>query len=167
MKGIAYFLNAAIDGFLATLKDGQPRVRPCQFMLEDEGKLCFSTNNSKEVCKQLKQNPSMEFSSMNKDGGWIRFRGQVKFTDAIAVKEKILAKSAVVRGIYKTSDHLNFEVFYVDHGSAQLVEAAGQPVRKVDFQVPRSYPIIVHSRPLSPKPSQPSSVTATASSILT
>ena len=55
------------------------------------------------------------------------------FLDAIAVKEKILAKSAVVRGIYKTGDHPNFEVFYMEHGSAQLVEAAGQPVQKVDF----------------------------------
>jgi len=30
------------------------------------------------------------------------------FLDTIAVKEKILAKSAIVRGIYKTSDHPNF-----------------------------------------------------------
>jgi uncharacterized pyridoxamine 5'-phosphate oxidase family protein len=133
MEKIVNFLNSIIDGFLATLEDGKPRVRPYQFMLEDNGTLCFSTNNTKEVCKQLKADPSMEFSCTNAKGGWIRLRGEVKFTNSVDVKEKILAKSTVVRGIYKTSDHPNFEVFYLDHGSAQLVESAGQPLEKIDF----------------------------------
>jgi uncharacterized pyridoxamine 5'-phosphate oxidase family protein len=133
MKTIVEFLNANIDGFLATLEDGQPRVRPYQFMLEDAGRLCFSTNNTKEVCKQLKVNPSMEFACSNRAGGWIRLRGTVGFTNEAAVKNRILAKSDVVREIYKTSDHPNFEVFYLEHGSAQIMVAAGQPVQKVEF----------------------------------
>ena len=133
MKVIVDFLDATIDGFLATLEEGQPRVRPYQFMLEDKGRLCFSTNNTKEVCKQLKLNPSMEFASSNQHGGWIRLRGNVAFSSEAALKDKILAKSAVVRGIYKTSDHPNFEVFYLEHGSAQIMASSGQPVKKVDF----------------------------------
>jgi len=133
MKVIVDFLDATIDGFLATLEEGQPRVRPYQFMLEDKGRLCFSTNNTKEVCKQLKLNPSMEFASSNQHGGWIRLRGNVAFSSEAALKDKILAKSAVVRGIYKTSDHPNFEVFYLEHGSAQIMASSGQPVQKVDF----------------------------------
>lgn len=133
MKVIVDFLDATIDGFLATLEEGQPRVRPYQFMLEDKGRLCFSTNNTKEVCKQLKLNPSMEFASSNQHGGWIRLRGTVAFSNEAALKDKILAKSAVVRGIYKTSDHPNFEVFYLEHGSAQIMASSGQPVQKVDF----------------------------------
>ena len=133
MKQIASFLSENIDGFLATLEDGQPRVRPYQFMLETEGKLCFSTNNTKEVCIQLKANSSMEFACANAKGGWMRLRGDVKFTNAKEVKEKILARSDVVRGIYKTSDHPNFEIFYLDHGSAQFVEERGQPPQKLEF----------------------------------
>jgi uncharacterized pyridoxamine 5'-phosphate oxidase family protein len=133
MNAIVDFLNATIDGFLATLEEGQPRVRPYQFMMEDMGRLCFSTNNTKEVCKQLKLNPSMEFSCSNRDGGWIRLRGNVAFSNEPMLKNKILAKSAVVRGIYKTSDHPNFEVFYLEHGSAQIMTSSGQPIQKVDF----------------------------------
>ena len=133
MKAITDFLDANIDGFLATLEDGQPRVRPYQYMLADSGRLCFSTNNVKEVCKQLRATPSMEFPALSRAGGWIRLRGNVKFADSKELKDKILAKSDVVRGIYKTADHPNFEVFYLDHGSAQILEASGQQPLKLEF----------------------------------
>ncbi|MFH2115017.1 MAG: hypothetical protein ABIJ86_10985, partial [Spirochaetota bacterium] len=51
-------------------------------------------------------------------------RGIVRFTNETGIKEKILATSDIVRSIYKTSDHPNFEVFYLDHGSAQIMPAA-------------------------------------------
>lgn len=133
MNAIVEFLEANIDGFLATLEAGEPRVRPYQFMLEDGGRLCFSTNNAKEVCKQLKANPAMEFSCANKVGGWLRLRGQVGFTNDLAVKERILAKSPVVKGIYKAADHPNFEVFYLEHGSAQIMAVPGAAIDTIVF----------------------------------
>ncbi len=133
MQDIVKFLDANINGFLATLEDGRPRVRPYQFILEYEGKLCFSTNNTKEVCKQLKLNPAMEFSCSNPQGGWIRLSGDVKFSDDAAIKNAILEKSVVVKSIYKTAEHPAFEVFYLDAGSAQISDIAGQPPRKIDF----------------------------------
>lgn len=133
MNDIVNFLDGNINGFLATLEEGRPRVRPYQFMLEYEGKLCFSTNNTKEVCKQLTLNPAMEFSCSNPQGGWIRLSGDVKFSDGPAIKAAILEKSSVVKSIYKTVDHPAFEVFYLDHGSAQISDFAGQPPRKIVF----------------------------------
>jgi uncharacterized pyridoxamine 5'-phosphate oxidase family protein len=130
---ISTFLAENFNGFLATLEDSKPRVRPYQFMLEDEGKLCFSTNNTKEVCKQLKVNPSMEFSATNKGGGWIRLNGEVKFSSDRKLKEKILGKSEVVLSLYKTADHPAFEVFYLDHGVAQIMDAPGQAPRRIEF----------------------------------
>ena len=133
MQEIVKFLNENINGFLATLEGGKPKVRPYQFMLEDGGKLCFSTNNTKEVCKQLMANPSMEFSCSNQQGGWLRLSGEVKFSKDPKIKEKILAKSDVVRSIYKTPDNPMFEVFYLDHGTAQIMELPGQQPKKIDF----------------------------------
>jgi len=133
MREIVEFLNENINGFLATLEEGKPRVRPYQFMLEDGGKLCFSTNNTKEVCKQLKADPSMEFSSSNSRGGWIRLRGEVKFSGEPRIKQLILDKSETVRSIYKTPDNPMFEVFYLDQGMAQIMGAAGQPIQKLEF----------------------------------
>ncbi len=133
MQDIVKFLDENINGFLATLEEGRPRVRPYQFMLEFEGKLCFSTNNTKEVCKQLKLNPTTEFSCSNPQGGWIRLSGDVKFSNDPAIKAAILEKSSVVKSIYKTVDHPAFEVFYLDHGTALVSDVAGQPPRKIDF----------------------------------
>jgi uncharacterized pyridoxamine 5'-phosphate oxidase family protein len=133
MREITDFLSGNFNGFLATLEDSKPRVRPYQFMVEDEGKLCFSTNNTKEVCKQLKADSSMEFSASNEAGGWIRLRGEVKFSADARIKEKILEKSEVVRSLYKTADHPAFEVFYLDHGLAQIMDAPGQQPRRIEF----------------------------------
>jgi uncharacterized pyridoxamine 5'-phosphate oxidase family protein len=133
MQEVVKFLNENINGFLATLEDGKPRVRPYQFMLEDGGKLCFSTNNTKEVCKQLKANPSMQFSCTNAHSGWLRLSGEVKFSNDIKIKEKILAKSEVVKSIYKTSDNPTFEVFYLDHGTALILDLPGGQPKKIEF----------------------------------
>ncbi|MDP3176591.1 MAG: pyridoxamine 5'-phosphate oxidase family protein [Spirochaetaceae bacterium] len=133
MREIVEFLNENTNGFLATLEGGKPRVRPYQFMLEDGGKLCFSTNNTKEVCKQLMADPSMEFSASNAKGGWIRLRGEAKFSGESRIKQLILDGSETVRAIYKTPDNPMFEVFFLDKGMAQIMDAAGQPIRKIEF----------------------------------
>ncbi|PKL09279.1 MAG: hypothetical protein CVV51_04570 [Spirochaetae bacterium HGW-Spirochaetae-7] len=111
MKATIDSLNGTVNSFLATLENGEPRVRPYQFILEHDGKPCFYTNSS---------------------GGWIRLRGDARFSNGTVIKEKILAKSGVVRGIYKSIDHPNFKVFFLEHGSSQLLEASGQQVQKVD-----------------------------------
>jgi uncharacterized pyridoxamine 5'-phosphate oxidase family protein len=133
MHDIVMFLEMNFNGFLATLEEGRPRVRPYQFIMEDGGRLCFSTNTTKEVCKQLKANPAMEFSASNAQGGWIRLSGDVKFTDDGEVKTKILAKSEVVRTIYKTIEHPAFTVFYLDQGIAQIMATPGAAIVRTEF----------------------------------
>lgn len=50
MNEVIEFLNENPVQYLATVDlDGKPRVRPFQFMLEEEGKLYFCTNNQKNV----------------------------------------------------------------------------------------------------------------------
>ena len=88
MQEVAKFLKENINGFLATIEAGKPKVRPYQFMIEYENKLCFSTNNTKEVCKQLKADPSMEFSCSNPKGGWLRLSGEVKFSSIQRLKKR-------------------------------------------------------------------------------
>lgn len=133
MQEIVKFLDENCDGFLATLENGQPRVRPYQFMLEVDGKLCFSTNNTKEVCKQLKANPAMEFSCANGRKGWLRLHGEVKFTNDVKVKEKIFAKKEWIKAIYKTLDNPVFEVFYLDHGMVLMLDQPGAEQKKIEF----------------------------------
>jgi uncharacterized pyridoxamine 5'-phosphate oxidase family protein len=133
MKDIVKFLEENYNGFLATLENGKPRVRPYRFVMEIEGKLCFATNNTKEVGRQLAANPAMEFSSSSKPGGWPRVNGDCKFVKDMKIKEKVIAESEYVKGFYKTADNPAFEVFYLDHGNAQIMDAPGQEIKKIEF----------------------------------
>lgn len=133
MKEAVKFLQENITGYLATVEDGKPKVRPFQFMLEDQDKLYFCTANTKAVYRQLKANPSFEFSSASPKFAWIRLSGEAKFSDDIKIKEKILAVSPLVKSIYKTADNPIFAAFYVEHGTAVIADFSGQPPQQIEF----------------------------------
>lgn len=133
MQKVVKFLEENYNGFLATLENGKPRTRPYRFVMEIDGKLCFATNNTKEVGKQLAANPAMEFACQNAKGGWLRVNGDCKFATDMKLKEKVIVDSEYVRGFYQVATNPAFEVFYLDHGVAQVMEAAGQPIEKIEF----------------------------------
>jgi uncharacterized pyridoxamine 5'-phosphate oxidase family protein len=133
MQEIVEFLKKNINGFLATVDKGKPRVRPFQFMLEEGGKLYFCTNRTKEVSSQLKANPFVEFSSSTPKFEWIRLSGEVRFSSDLSIKTRVLETSDLVRSIYKTPDNPIFEVFYMEHGNAVLADFSGQPPKQVAF----------------------------------
>ena len=129
MKEAIDFIKENNNGFFATVEDGKPKVRPFQFMFEEGGRFYFGTNNTKEVYRQLKTNPYAEFSSTAPKFAWIRLSGEVKFTDDLKIKEKVIECSGMVKSIYKTADNPIFEVFYIEHGAAVLADFSGQPPR--------------------------------------
>lgn len=133
MQRVVKFLEENYNGFLATLEGGKPRTRPYRFVMAIDGKLCFATNNTKEVGKQLAADPAMEFACQNSKGGWLRVNGDCKFVKDMSIKEKVIAESDYVRGFYQVAINPAFEVFYLDHGVAQIMPAAGQPIEKIVF----------------------------------
>ncbi len=133
MQDVVKFLKENSAGFLATVDNGRPRVRPFQFMLEESGKLYFCTNNTKDVFKQLKVNPYLEFSSVTGNFAWIRLQGKAVFTDDPAMKAKILASSELVKSIYQKPDNPVFEIFYIAEGTAVMADFSGQPPKKINF----------------------------------
>ena len=133
MQEVIKFLQENINGCLATVDNGKPRVRPFQFMLENDGKLFFCTNNKKKVFRQLKANPYVEFCSSTPAFAWIRLSGEIKFSDDLKIKEKVIEKSALVKSLYKTADNPIFEVFYIEHGIAVIEDFSGQPPQHIDF----------------------------------
>jgi len=133
MQEAVKFLQENRSGFLATVDNGKPRVRPFQFMIEEGGKLYFCTNNTKEVFKQLRKNPFIEFSSSTPDFIWIRLSGEVKFSDDLGIKARILDANDLVKSIYKTPDNPIFEIFYIEHGTAVIADFSGQPPEQILF----------------------------------
>jgi uncharacterized pyridoxamine 5'-phosphate oxidase family protein len=133
MKEVSKLLTENPMGFLATVENGEPRVRPWGFMFEENGKFYFCTNNTKDVYRQLQATPYAEFSSRNDQFVWVRLRGKVTFTEDITIKEKILAGNSIVKSMYKSADNPIFKAFYIEHGSAIIGDFSGQPPRQLTF----------------------------------
>jgi uncharacterized pyridoxamine 5'-phosphate oxidase family protein len=135
MQDLVKFLNENGSGFLATVDNGRPRVRPFQFMMEEGGRFYFCTNNTKEVFRQLNANPFAEFSSSTVTAPlrWVRLAGQVRFTSDPVIKARVLQKNDLVRSLYKTGDNPIFEVFFIEHGTAAIADFSGNPPEMMTF----------------------------------
>lgn len=133
MNELTKLLNENKSGYLATIEAGKPRVRPFEFQLEDGGKYYFCTANTKEVYKQLKENPIIEFSSTSKDFVTIRLGGKIKFSDDYKIKESVIQSNELVKSIYKTADNPAFEIFYMESGEGVVSDFSGNPPKKYNF----------------------------------
>lgn len=120
-NNIVSFLNDNPIQYLATIGlDNKPKIRPFQFMLEDNGKLYFCTSNKKEIFKELKNNPYVEISIADKNFSWLRLNGKVVFSNDKNIKKKILENSPLVKSIYKNFDNPIFEVFYLTEAKGSI-----------------------------------------------
>lgn len=134
MEEVVKFLNENPMGCLASLDDGKPRVRPFGFMLAEKDKLYFCTSTEKDVYKQLRKNPFIEFSSMTKDfSRWLRINGQIKFSDDKKIKEKVIDSQSLVKSIYKTADNPIFTIFFIEYGSASISDFSGNPPKRFNI----------------------------------
>jgi len=134
MKEIIDFLYANPIGCLASIDDdGRPRVRPWEFMFEQEDKLWFCTANTKDVFCQIQSNPAIEFCSTSKDFVTVRVSGDVIFGIDLNIKRKMLELNDLVKSIFKTPVNPEFEIFYLKHGQAKMFDLGGQLKRDIIF----------------------------------
>lgn len=133
MQEVIEFLTANPMGVLATVDGGRPRVRPWGFMFAEGTRLWFCTANTKDVFRQLRNNPAVEFCSTSKDMVTVRVSGEVRFSQDREIKKAIIARNDLVRSIYKTADNPVFEIFCLEHGKAARSDFSGQPPRVVEF----------------------------------
>ena len=127
MKNILDILTGSKVQYLATLGlDGKPKVRPFQFMFEEEGKLWFCTSNKKEVYKELQKQPYIELCASGQKMSWVRIEAKVIFSENIEIKKKVFEVSPLVKGIYKDPNNSKFEIFYLDEVTASFSELGKQ-----------------------------------------
>lgn len=129
MEEVIEFLEKSKLQYLATIGlDGKPKVRPFQMMFEDGGKIWYCTGNNKAVYQELLQRPDVEFCASGDRGmTWLRISAKVVFDDNLAIKEKILEHSPLVKSIYKKKDNPLLEVFYLDKVSAAISRIGEAP----------------------------------------
>ncbi|MDL2236652.1 pyridoxamine 5'-phosphate oxidase family protein [Christensenellaceae bacterium OttesenSCG-928-K19] len=94
------------------------------FVMEYGGKLCFCTNNTKNMFKQMKANPKVEISGCAPDGKFIRITGTVSFVDGREAKEKALEALPALKAMYSPDDGM-FEVIALEEGEAAFSDVRG------------------------------------------
>jgi uncharacterized pyridoxamine 5'-phosphate oxidase family protein len=133
MQEVLDFLKENRTVFIATSDQGRARVRPFGFMFEQDGSLWFCTSKKKEVYAQMQADPRVEFSCTSKDMVTLRVMGEAKFSDDMAVKERIFEISPLVKNIYGSADNPDFTVFSIDHGTAFMFDFSGNPPKSFTF----------------------------------
>ena len=104
------FLKKADTYFLATVENGEPRVRPFGTVNIFEGKLYIQTGKSKSVFQQLEANPNAELCATYK-GTWLRIRGKLIDDNRVEAKKSMLDAYPNLRGRYSENDD-NTRVLY-------------------------------------------------------
>lgn len=127
MKKVVDFLQANPVQYLATVgRDGKAKCRPFMFCFEEEGKLWFCTNNTKDVYKDMQANPEIEISVSSPEFAWIRLHGTAVFENNIDAKRRAL-ENPIVKSQYDTAENPIFEVFYLAEPHGVIADFSGNP----------------------------------------
>jgi len=79
---------------LATVEDGQPRVRLVALVEVTPTGLTFYTRRHKDMCRQMQVNPHVELCLWaSKERIQLRLRGQVEFLDTDEARQELLQKA--------------------------------------------------------------------------
>lgn len=118
MEEVQKFLKEAGVYYLATVDNGEPRVRPFGTAEIFEGHLYIQTGKSKDVFKQIENNPVVEICSFN-NGKWIRITGKLVVDDRVEPKKYMLDQNPNLRGMYSEFDP-NTAVLYFESAKAVI-----------------------------------------------
>jgi len=129
MNTVYDFIKANPVFHIATVDGDKARVRPFGFMMKRNNTLYFCTNKTKEVYKQLKQNPNVEISVMGSDNStWLRVKGRVAFDESREAKAQAFEESPNLLRIYpKGADDEVFVTFYFTEAEARLFSFIAAP----------------------------------------
>ena len=124
---VVAFLNENPVQYLATVgRDGKAKCRPFMFAGELDGKLWFCTNNTKEVYRDMQENPEIEISVSSPSYAWIRLHGKAVFENNMAAKEMCI-QNPIVKSQYGEATNPIFEVFYLENAHGVIADFSGNP----------------------------------------
>ena len=64
---------------------------------------------------------------------WLRLSGKVVFSKDLALKQRVLDKSPLVKSIYESADNPSFELFYLDEAVATIADFSGNPPKVIEL----------------------------------
>lgn len=130
MNEVVKFLQENPVQYLATVgRDGKAKCRPFMFCFEQDEKLWFCTNNTKDVYQDLQKNPYIEVSVSSPSYAWIRLNGKAVFENNMAVKAECM-NNPIVKGQYQSAENPIFEAFYLADARAVIADFSGNPPKE-------------------------------------
>jgi uncharacterized pyridoxamine 5'-phosphate oxidase family protein len=122
------FLKTNAVFHIATVDGAKGRVRPFGFVMKWKDSLYFCTNKTKDVYKQMVQNPDIEISAMGSNGTWLRIRGRIAFDDSRETKAQTFLEAPNLLKVYtKGADDEIFVTFYFTEAVATLSSFTAPP----------------------------------------
>ncbi|MDR1421791.1 MAG: pyridoxamine 5'-phosphate oxidase family protein [Coriobacteriales bacterium] len=131
MDEVYEFFKKAGIYYLATVEDGQPRVRPFGTVDIYDGKLYIQTGLSKEVSKQIAANPRVEICAFV-EGVWVRLAGTLVDDSSIEAQTHMLEAYPTLRDRYAAGDGNN-QVLYFTDATATFSSFASPEQKVVTF----------------------------------
>ena len=114
MNEVYEFLKAAGTYYLATVENGEPRVRPFGTIDVWNGKLTLA-------------NPRVEICAMSADGRWIRVTADAVLVEDVDAAEHMMEAYPSLRAMYTPGDG-NTAVFALENGRAVIASFTAEPV---------------------------------------
>jgi uncharacterized pyridoxamine 5'-phosphate oxidase family protein len=117
------FLNANPVFHLATVEGNKPHVRGMLMYRADENGIIFHTGKTKDLHKQLTENPNIEMSFNNgnfQDLVQIRISGTVQLVEDIELKKEIVQKREFLKPWVEQMGYGPFAVYRMKNGTAAV-----------------------------------------------
>lgn len=108
---------------IATIDEDKPRVRAFRMWLADNTGFYFHTGATKNVSKQLKNNPNVEIcmlSQNSQDRRTMRVSGKIKFLDDKDLRAKLLEDRPFLKGLCSGPEDQFLEIFHIYTGEAHF-----------------------------------------------
>lgn len=98
------FIAQTPTGFMATVEDRQPHVRPMTVWLADATGVYFYTSAVKPLVAQLKANPNLEIAFHQPGAGQdlgrvLRMAGRAEFVTDMAIRQKLYGQVAWLKEV--------------------------------------------------------------------
>lgn len=125
MQEIYEFLKKAGTYYLATVEDGQPRVRPFGTVNLYNDRLYIQTGKVKAVSRQLHVNPKLEICAMV-GGEWLRVEASAVEDDDRDARVSMLEAYPGLQSMYSPDDG-NTEVWFLRNVTATIYSFTAEP----------------------------------------
>lgn len=129
MEEVFEFLKKCGTYYLATTENGMPKVRPFGTANIFDGRLYIQTGKSKDVSRQIHQNPNVEICAFDGDT-WLRLSGELTEDDRREARKSMLDAYPDLRSLYDEDDG-NSEVLYFKSGVAVFCSFTKPPKKIV------------------------------------